>query len=136
MNVNQAAKLTGLPSKTLRYYEEVGLVSPARAANGYRVYNERDVQKLAFIANARSLGFSLEECRRLLSLYEDPTRTSGQVKSIAQGQLKIMDVKLRELLAMRRELRRLISSCNGDDRPDCPIVEGLAQRIATIPEEG
>ena len=136
MNVHQAAKLTGLPSKTLRYYEEVGLVSPARAANGYRVYDERDVQKLAFIANGRSLGFSLEECRHLLSLYEDPTRSSGQVKSIAQAQLKILDVKHNELLAMRRELRRLISSCNGDDRPDCPIVESLAQRIAAIPEEG
>ena len=136
MNVNQAAKLTGLPSKTLRYYEEGGLVSPARAANGYRVYDARDVQKLAFIANGRSLGFSLEECRRLLSLYEDPTRSSGQVKSTAQAQLNILDVKHKELLAMRRELRRLISSCNGDDRPDCPIVEGLAQRITTIPEVG
>ncbi len=136
MNVNQAAKLTGLPSKTPRYYEEVGLVSPARAANGYRVFEERDIQKLAFIANARSLGFSLEECRRLLSLYEDPSRSSAQVKSIAQAQLKILDVKLRELLAMRRELRRLISGCNGDDRPDCPIVEGLAQRFMAMPDEG
>ena len=136
MNVNQAAKLTGLPSKTLRYYEEVGLVSPARAANGYRVFEERDIQKLAFIANARSLGFSLEECRRLLSLYEDPSRSSAQVKSIARAQLKILDVKLRELLAMRRELRRLISGCNGDDRPDCPIVEGLAQRFMAMPDEG
>ena len=129
MNVNQAAKLTGLPPKTLRYYEDVGLVSPARLPNGYRAFDGRDIQKLAFVANARSLGFSLKECRRLLSLYEDQSRSSAEVKSIASLQLKVLDKKHVEILAMQRELRRLIRACAGDGRPDCPIVEGLAQGV-------
>ncbi|MBR9826571.1 Cu(I)-responsive transcriptional regulator [Maricaulis sp. D1M11] len=126
MNVKQAAEATGIPSKTLRYYEEVGLVRPARAENGYRVYAETDLRKLVFVGRARGLGFSLEDCRRLLSLYEDQSRASADVKVLARSHVDEIDRKLKELRAIKAELNRLISACHGDDRPDCPIVEGLA----------
>lgn len=126
MNVRDAARATGLPSKTLRYYEDVGLVAPARAANGYRVYQESDLHKLAFVGRARSLGFSLDDCRALLSLYEDRSRASADVKALAQEHVARIDRKLAEMAAIKSELQRLVSACHGDDRPDCPIVEGLA----------
>lgn len=126
MNVKDAARATGLPSKTLRYYEDVGLVAPARAANGYRVYQDSDLHKLAFVGRARSLGFSLDDCRALLSLYEDRSRASADVKALAQDHVARIDRKLAEMTAIKSELQRLVSACHGDDRPDCPIVEGLA----------
>ncbi|WP_138512750.1 Cu(I)-responsive transcriptional regulator [Maricaulis alexandrii] len=126
MNVKDAAWATGLPSKTLRYYEDVGLVAPARAANGYRVYQDSDLHKLAFVGRARSLGFSLDDCRALLSLYEDRSRASADVKALAQDHVAQIDRKLAEMTAIKSELQRLVSACHGDDRPDCPIVEGLA----------
>jgi Cu(I)-responsive transcriptional regulator len=126
MNVKDAAKATGLASKTLRYYEEVGLVAPARAQNGYRVYRQSDLHKLAFVGRARSLGFSLDDCRALLSLYEDRSRASADVKALALGHVAEIDRKLKEMTAIKAELQRLVRACHGDERPDCPIVEGLA----------
>jgi MerR family copper efflux transcriptional regulator len=126
MNVKHAAAATGLPPKTLRYYEEIGLVCPKRAENGYRVYRSNDLQKLAFVGRARGLGFSLDDCRMLLSLYEDQARSSAEVKALAKAHVDEIDRKLDELRSIRGELSRLISACHGDDRPDCPIVEGLA----------
>ncbi len=126
MNVKEAARATGLASKTLRYYEEVGLVAPARAENGYRVYSDADLNKLAFVGRARSLGFSLDDCRALLSLYEDRSRASADVKALALGHVEEIDRKMAQMTAIRNELQRLVSACHGDDRPDCPIVEGLA----------
>lgn len=126
MNVKEAAQATSLPAKTIRYYEEVGLVTPLRAGNGYRVYQANDLQKLAFIGRARGLGFSLEDCRKLLSLYEDQSRTSADVKALAKSHVAEIDLKLKELRAIKRELNRLVDACHGDGRPDCPIVEGLA----------
>ncbi len=126
MNVKEAAEATGIPPKTLRYYEEVGLVAPARAENGYRVFGDSDLRKLAFVGRARGLGFSLDDCRKLLSLYEDQSRSSADVKSLARTHVVEIDRKLRELRLIKSELNRLISACHGDDRPDCPIVEGLA----------
>ena len=131
MNVKHAARRTGLPAKTLRYYEEIGLVTPARAANGYRDYTEEDVRKLVFAGRARSLGFSLDDCRTLLSLYEDRSRTSAGVRQLAVAQLVRIDRKLAELASMRVELSRLVDACHGDDRPDCPIVEELAAAEAS-----
>ena len=126
MNVKEASQATGLPAKTIRYYEDVGLVTPLRAENGYRVYRANDLQKLAFVGRARGLGFSLEDCRKLLSLYEDQSRTSADVKALAKSHVAEIDLKLKELHAIKRELNRLVDACHGDDRPDCPIVEGLA----------
>ncbi|ETX29900.1 Cu(I)-responsive transcriptional regulator [Roseivivax isoporae] len=126
MNIKEAAAASGLPSKTIRYYEEIGLVAPARAANGYRAFSTRDAHVLSFLGRARSLGFSIEECRTLLSLYDDRGRASADVKRVAHAHLADIDRKIDELRAMRETLQQLVDRCHGDDRPDCPILEGLA----------
>ena len=128
MNIGDVAEASGLPAKTIRYYEEIGLVRPARGANGYRHFSDADVQKLAFLARARSLGFSIDECRKLLSLYEDRGRASADVKQVAKEHLAHIARKIDELAAMRDTLELLVSRCQGDDRPDCPILEDLASR--------
>jgi MerR family transcriptional regulator, copper efflux regulator len=126
MNIAQVARRSGLPAKTIRYYEDIGLIRPARAANGYRAFAEPDLHKLAFLGRARSLGFTIEECRTLLALWEDRSRASGDVKAVAQKHLAAIDAKIAELEAMRGTLANLVSCCAGDDRPDCPILADLA----------
>ncbi|CUH39241.1 Copper export regulator [Jannaschia seosinensis] len=127
MNIGDVARETGLPAKTIRYYEDIGLVAPARGANGYRAFGDMDLQKLKFVARARSLGFSIEDCRMLLSLYEDRTRASGEVKALARDTLARIERKIAELEQMRGALSALVERCHGDDRPDCPILEDLAE---------
>jgi Cu(I)-responsive transcriptional regulator len=126
MNIGDVAALTGLPAKTIRYYEDIGLITPQRDTNGYRRFGESEAHKLGFIGRARSLGFSIDECRTLLALYEDKNRASADVKRIAQGHLELVDAKIAESKAMRATLGHLIDSCAGDHRPDCPILEDLA----------
>lgn len=128
MNIGTAARQSGLPAKTIRYYEEIGLLTADRAANGYRDYSTDDVHRLRFVQRSRSLGFSVEECRQLLSLYSDRERASADVKAIAQEKLAEVDRKIAELTGLRRTLGQLVSSCHGDDRPECPIIDGLAGR--------
>jgi Cu(I)-responsive transcriptional regulator len=127
MNIKEAAQLSGLPAKTIRYYEDIGLLRPARGANGYRAFGEREAAKLAFLARARSLGFSIEDCRALLSLYEDRSRASADVKALAEERLVEIDRKIAELQGLRTALSTLVHRCHGDDRPDCPILEDLAR---------
>ena len=126
MNIGEVAKMAELPIKTIRYYEEIGFIQPKRSANGYRSFGESDVHKLAFLGRARSLGFSIEDCRALLQLYENDTRASADVKQIAQEHLARIDAKVKELQAMRNTLSHLINACAGDDRPTCPILSDLA----------
>lgn len=126
MNISQVATASGLPAKTIRYYEEIGLIRPMRGENGYRVFRDSDLHKLAFLGRARSLGFSIEECRALLALYEDRDRASGDVKALAVGHLAQIRAKIVELHAMEATLSELVESCAGDARPDCPILSGLA----------
>lgn len=126
MNIGAAARRSGLPPKTIRYYEEIGLLTASRAANGYRDYSEADVQRLGFVQRARRLGFSVEECRQLLSLYSDRDRASADVKAIALEKLAEIDRRIDELAGLRRMLGQLVESCHGDDRPNCPIIDGLA----------
>jgi len=127
MNIGEASKLSGLPAKTIRYYEDTGLIAPpARAENGYRDYTDTDVHKLRFVRHSRGLGFSVDECSQLLSLYEDKGRQSGDVKAIAQKHLTEIEEKIRELQDLRSTLDHLVNTCHGDGRPDCPILEGLA----------
>jgi len=126
MNIGRAAALSGLPAKTIRYYEDIGLVRPARRSNGYRDYDDSDIHKLGFLQRSRSLGFSIEECRQLLSLYEDKNRASADVKNLALARIEDIDAKIAELEGLRRILTRLVGSCHGDDRPDCPILDDLA----------
>lgn len=126
MNISQTAMATGLPPKTIRYYEEIGLITPSRAQNGYRSFSPSDVHKLSFLGRARELGFSIEECRALLALYEDQSRASADVKDIAEKHLQDIDAKMAKLAAMRATLSDLVARCSGDHRPDCPILADLA----------
>ncbi|RBI85729.1 Cu(I)-responsive transcriptional regulator [Rhodosalinus halophilus] len=127
MNISRAAEAAGLPVKTVRYYADIGLVAPAgRSASGYREYDDATVRKLAFVRRAREFGFSIEECRELLGLYEDRGRSSADVKRIAEKRLAEIEAKQRALQALHDELSVLVRACHGDDRPDCPIIDSLA----------
>ena len=126
MNIGTAARQSGLPPKTIRYYEDIGLLTADRAANGYREYSSEDVHRLRFVQRSRSLGFSVEECRQLLSLYTDRDRASSDVKAIATEKLGEIDRKIEELTGLREMLGHLVENCHGDARPDCPIIDGLS----------
>lgn len=126
MNIGRAAELTNLPAKTIRFYEEIELIKPQRASNGYRDYSDDDIHRLKFLQRARSLGFSIDECRTLFSLYEDEDRASADVKAIALTKIDAVDAKIRELQSLRNTLSHLAETCNGDNRPDCPIIRDLA----------
>ena len=131
MNISEAAERAGLPTKTIRYYEDIGLVEPARRRdNGYRDYADRDVHMLRFLSRARGLGFSVADCRALVALYADTGRKSADVKEIALNRVADIDTKIAELQAMRATLVDLSENCHGDDRPDCPIIDDLAERLA------
>ncbi|MBR9765654.1 MAG: MerR family transcriptional regulator [Rhodobacteraceae bacterium] len=126
MNIGQAARRTGLSVKTIRYYEEIGLVSADRAENGYRDFGDRAISRLRMLAQARHLGFGLEECRRLLELDADPGRASRDVQALAIRNLEAVRDKIGQLRALETELEVLIGHCHGDDAPDCAILEELA----------
>jgi len=126
MNIGEAGAQSDLPAKTIRYYEEINLIKPARAANGYRDYCDKDVHRLRFLQRSRSLGFSIEECRLLLSLYEDENRESSHVKALATEKVREIDGKIKQLQALRTTLNTLAKNCHGDDKPDCPIIDDLA----------
>ena len=127
MNIGEAGQAAGLPSKTIRYYEDIGLVTPLRDANGYRAFRETDVHKLTFLARARTLGFSIDDCRGLLALWEDRSRASADVRQIAMAHLERIDAKISDLRRMQATLSDLVANCAGDDRPDCPILSRLEQ---------
>lgn len=127
MNIKGAAERVGLAPKTIRYYEDIGLVTPDRAANGYRDFADHHLHKLAFLARARGLGFSIEDCRGLLALWEDQDRASSDVRAIAIEHLAAIDAKIAGLQDMRATLADLVNACAGDARPDCPIIERLGR---------
>ncbi len=120
MNIGQAADLSSLPPKTIRYYEDIGLISPARRGNGYRDYSTHEIHELRFIARARGLGFSIEECRHLLDLYRDKERASSEVRNAAISHVGTIRKKISELRSMERTLSQLIDKCAGDAQPDVP----------------
>ncbi len=126
MNIGDAAKQTDIPVKTIRYYEDIGLIRPLRDTNGYRVFRDTDIHKLAFLGRARALGFSIEDCRTLMALYEDETRASADVKRLAQEHLHQIEDKIAQLRSMQATLNELVHACAGDNRPDCPILRDLA----------
>tara|TARA_B100001146_G_scaffold224371_1_gene242051 strand:+ start:2580 stop:3068 length:489 start_codon:yes stop_codon:yes gene_type:complete len=128
MNIGDVSERSGLPAKTIRYYEDIGLVRPPRRENGYREFGYLELNKLAFLGRAHSLGFSIEECRTLLSLYEDRERSSSEVKAIAKTHLARIDRKIEELQGLSATLGELVERCQGDERPDCPIIDDLAQQ--------
>ena len=127
MNIGEIAACSGMPPKTIRYYESVGLIeAAARADSGYRTYGERDLRILRFIHRARDLGFSVKAVGELLALWRDPHHTSAEVKALARDHVADIDRKIVELQAMRRAVVDLMDRCHGDDRPDCPILDDLA----------
>ena len=125
MNIGDVSRRSGLPVKTIRYYEEIGLIKPGRGANGYRDFDEKDLHKLAFLGRARALGFTIQDCRALMALYEDQSRASADVKQIANQHLAQIQEKIEDLIAMRDTLAHLVRECAGDQRPDCPILSNL-----------
>ena len=136
MNIGEAAARSGLPAKTIRYYGDIGLVLPShRQSNGYRDYDEQDLHRLKFVQRARSLGFTVEECRELLDLYRDRSRASADVKTIAEKRIADIRRKIDALKAMEMTLSRLAKHCQGDRRPNCPILDGLASEggLADLP---
>lgn len=127
MNIGQAARHTGLSAKMIRYYESIGLLKPAlRSDSGYRLYQPEDLHSLAFIKRSRDLGFSLEEVARLLTLWQDRQRASADVKALANEHIADLNRRIDELVRLRDTLNELVAHCQGDDRPDCPILKDLA----------
>ncbi|MBX3598344.1 MAG: Cu(I)-responsive transcriptional regulator [Rhizobiaceae bacterium] len=126
MNVGRASEISGLPAKTIRYYEDIGLISPQRAGNGYRDYSQDDIDRLAFLRRARSLGFSIENCRQLMELYRDGDRASQDVRAVALAHMEEVEHKIAELEAMRTNLQKLVRACHGDTRSDCAILNDIA----------
>ena len=128
MSIKEAAEASGVSAKMIRYYESIGLITDiARTAAGYRVYGPLEVQTLRFIRGARELGFSIDQMRELLALWRERDRASADVKRLALDHVQSLERKAASLQAMIRTLRNLAETCHGDDRPDCPIIEGLAQ---------
>lgn len=126
MRIGDAAAQAGLPVKTVRYYADIGLVRAGRRDNGYRDYDDADVRRLAFIGRARAFGFSIDDCRRLLDLYEDEHRAAADVKALAEAHVAALDAKLAELRTLREELSAIAGACGGGEGPRCPIIEHLA----------
>jgi Cu(I)-responsive transcriptional regulator len=127
MNIGQAAEQSGLPAKTIRYYEDIDLIKPQRDANGYRAFANSDIHKLTFLGRARALGFTIEDCRNLLALWEDTGRASADVRAIAKDHLEQIETKIVDLQNMQRTLSDLVRDCAGDHRPDCPILTQLGK---------
>lgn len=127
MNIAAASQAAGLPTKTVRYYADIDLVTPtARSKAGYRLYDEAAIKKLIFVRRSRAFGFTIEACRELLTLYQDQDRTSADVKRLATQRLQEIEFKQKELQSLHDELSHLIKACRGDSRPDCPIINYLS----------
>jgi Cu(I)-responsive transcriptional regulator len=127
MNIGQASKASGVSQRMIRHYEKIGLIpAPPRRDSGYRDYADVDLHRLRFIANARDLGFPIEDIRQLLDLWSDVGRASAEVRALAMSRADELQHKLAALEAMRRTLVELAERCHGDDRPDCPIIDRLA----------
>jgi Cu(I)-responsive transcriptional regulator len=125
MNISEAASASGLSAKMIRHYEAIELLRPTRRGNNYRDFSARDVAELRFIRHARELAFPLEEIRRLLALWRDRGRSSAEVRKIAMDHVAALEEKARALHAMADSLRHLALHCQGNDRPECPILDEL-----------
>ncbi|PRD43790.1 Cu(I)-responsive transcriptional regulator [Phyllobacterium phragmitis] len=131
MNIGEAAAASGVSAKMIRHYESIELIEPAgRTLSGYRIYSDNDLETLRFIRRGRDLGFSIEHIRQLLALWHDRSRASSDVKRIALQHVEELEAKMRQLREMANTLRHLATHCNGDERPDCPIIQNLAHSDA------
>ena len=130
MNIGDVSQESGVSSKMIRYYEQIGLIPPAhRTESGYRIYRDSDVHTLRFIRRARDLGFSVNQLAELLALWSDDGRASADVKRIAREHIAELERKIQELQAVKDALKYLSEHCHGDHRPECPILEDLAGAI-------
>ena len=127
MNIGEASRASGVSEKMIRHYEAIGLLHPARRANGYRSYADPYIAVLRFIRHARDLAFPLEDIRRLLALWRDRSRASAEVRALALAHVAALEEKARALQAMAASLKHLAAHCHGDERPDCPILDQLAE---------
>jgi Cu(I)-responsive transcriptional regulator len=137
MNIGQASEKSGVSAKMIRYYEQIGLISPpSRTDSNYRVYGAEEVHVLRFVKRARTLGFSVEETSALLGLWQDRTRASAEVRDIASSHIVALETKIAELQGMVKTLSHLVHCCAGDNRPDCPILDDLAGTPAEPTSKG
>ncbi|MBX3584457.1 MAG: Cu(I)-responsive transcriptional regulator [Rhizobiaceae bacterium] len=137
MNIGEASQASGVSSKMIRYYEQTGLIpKAARRDSGYRDYDYADVHRLRFIRGARDVGFTVEQIGELLALWSDRERASADVKALALGHVDALKQKQAEIAAMIATLENLAKRCHGDDRPDCPIIEGLAESDGLLTAKG
>ena len=126
-NIGEAARESGVSAKMIRHYESLGLMkTPRRTSAGYRIYDGNDIHTLAFVKRARDLGFSMQQITRLLGLWRNRRRASGEVRRIAQQHISGLEEKIAQLQSMQRTLEQLVRHCHGDSRPDCPILDDLA----------
>ncbi len=131
MNIGQAASQSGVNAKMIRHYEAIGLIKPAkRTGSGYRIYNDIDVHTMRFVKQARNLGFSIGQIKALLGLWQNQRRSSRKVKELALSHIQELDERIREMQEIKHTLAHLVHHCHGDDRPDCPILDSLAQAHA------
>jgi Cu(I)-responsive transcriptional regulator len=130
MNIGEASQASGVSAKMIRYYEETGLIPAAgRSRSGYRTYGPKEVQTLRFIRRARDLGFPMEKVADLLTLWQDRSRASADVKHLAEAQVAALETRIAEMQAMQATLRHLVHACAGDERPDCPILTDLGGKV-------
>jgi Cu(I)-responsive transcriptional regulator len=131
MNIGEAARVSGVSAKMIRYYEETGLIPPAgRTGSGYRTYGPKEVQILRFVRRARDLGFPMEKVADLLALWRDRGRASADVKRLAEDQIEALETRIREMMEMKAALEHLAHACAGNERPDCPILDDLGGKGA------
>ena len=126
MNIGEVAKRTGLSDKTLRYYESIGLIESERAANGYRDYQEQQIRELCFLGSARKVGFTIDECKTLLTLFRNQNRHSKQVKHFVLDKLSHIDEQIQDLQTMKSTLQELANQCQGNEDSSCAIIDGLS----------
>jgi Cu(I)-responsive transcriptional regulator len=137
MNISQAARESGLPPKTIRYYEQIELISPpARNANGYRLYDRQALAELRFVHRARDVGFSVEECRQLLEIQRNPRRRSAHVKSMVLEKCQQIEERITRLKGMHDTLQALASECSGDEGPECAILDELGAENSRVGNDG
>lgn len=133
MNIGETAKHSGVSAKMIRHYEGIGLIPmAARTYSGYRTYSGNDIHTLRFIRHARNLGFSIKQIEQLLGLWSDQSRASSKVKALALAHIEELDNRIAELGTMKRTLQALAAHCHGDDRPECPILDGLATSSVSV----
>ncbi len=127
MFIQQVAKKLNITARTIRHYEDLGIIKSDRLKNNYRVYDEKNYDKLKFLVRARNLGFSLKECQELIKLFENNTRASASVRNIAKKKLNDLNIQIKELNNLKVSLEWLVKKCPGNEKPDCPIIDELAK---------